>query len=255
MRRFLIAGNWKMFLDHDGAVKLAKEIVESMPKQPQVDVAIFPPAVFIEAVAKAVEGSPITVGAQNMHYETEGAFTGEISSKMVLTSGGRVVIIGHSERRNIFGESDEFIQRKVKRALDDNLVPVLCIGEKLEQRQSGNTESVLVEQLSGSLRGIEIATAEKIVLAYEPVWAIGTGVVATPEQAQDAHSFVRGWIRSKYGDIADNLRILYGGSVKAENAESLLMQRDVDGALIGGASLSSKGFCEIINTAERLQTR
>ncbi len=255
MRKFLIAGNWKMFLDRESAIALAREIVDGMPKRPFIDVAIFPPAVFIEAVAKAVEGSTIAVGAQNLHYETEGAFTGEISSKMVLTSGGRVVIIGHSERRNIFGESDEFIQRKVKRALDDNLVPVLCIGEKLEQRKAGETESVLNRQLNGSLREIEITDPDKIVLAYEPVWAIGTGVVATPEQAQDAHSFVRDWIRSRYGDIADGLRILYGGSVKPDNAESLLVQPDVDGALIGGASLSSKGFCEIIEIAERLQTR
>ncbi len=251
----MIAGNWKMNKDYSGAMDLARGIIERVEKEKDVDVAIFPPSVYLETISKLANGSVIAVGAQNIHTEVEGAFTGEISSKMVLTTGGSMVIIGHSERRHIFGETNDFIRSKVKRAIDDGLVPVLCIGEKLEQREAGQTESTLVEQLSGSLEDIEIRSADKLILAYEPVWAIGTGVVATPKQAQEAHAFVRGWIRIKYGDVADEIRILYGGSVKPDNAQSLLQLEDVDGALIGGASLKTDSFCEIIEIAKKLKKR
>lgn len=255
MRKLLIAGNWKMHKDYGSAMKLTQGIVECASRETEVDIAIFPPAVYLEAIAKRTENTVIEVGAQNIHSEEEGAFTGEISSKMVLTTGGSMVIIGHSERRHVFGESNDFIRSKVKRAIVDGLTPVLCIGEKLEQREAGDTEIVLNEQLSGSLKDMEIATADRLILAYEPVWAIGTGVVAKPEQAQEAHAFVRSWIRENYGDIADDIRILYGGSVKPRNAKSLLELDDVDGALIGGASLSAESFCEVIEIAKKIQKR
>ncbi len=252
MRRLLIAGNWKMHKDRDRALALAADIIEKSGEEKKVDIAIFPPSVFLHSISDLAENSVVTVGAQNMHSEIEGAFTGEISSKMVLTSGGRMVILGHSERRHVFGETNDLICSKVKRAISDGLIPVLCIGEKLEEREAGKTEAVLSEQLSRSLDGVDIGSAEECILAYEPVWAIGTGVVATPEQAQDAHAFVRGWIREKYGDIADSIRVLYGGSVKPDNAESLLNLEDVDGALIGGASLSAESFCGIIDIAKTI---
>jgi len=252
MRKLLIAGNWKMYKDRGEAIALAEGILECSSVGDSIDIAVFPPAVFIKEVADILRGSGVAVGAQNMHAEEEGAFTGEISSKMVLTTGGIMVILGHSERRNVFGEPNDFIRSKVKKAMTDNLMPVLCIGEKLEEREANRTEAVLNEQLDGSLRGISVKDADSIVLAYEPVWAIGTGVNATPEQAQGAHAFIRSWLRERYGDIADKLRILYGGSVKPANAEVLLLQPDVDGALIGGASLKAESFCEIISIAKTI---
>lgn len=252
MRKLLIAGNWKMHKDRGDALALAANIIEKSGEEKRVDIAIFPPSVFLHSISDMAENTVVTVGAQNMHSEIEGAFTGEISSKMVLTSGGRMVILGHSERRHVFGETNDLICSKVKRAISDGLIPVLCIGEKLEEREAGKTKAVLSEQLSRSLEGVDIRDAKEFILAYEPVWAIGTGVVATPEQAQEAHAFVRGWIRENYGDVADSIRILYGGSVKPDNAESLLELEDVDGALIGGASHSAESFCGIIDIAKTI---
>ncbi len=252
MRKLLIAGNWKMFKTFDEAIDLAKNIEKFVRNESVVDVAVFPPATYIHVVSSLLKNRSIFVGAQNIYPEEEGAFTGEISAKMVLTSGGSMTILGHSERRNVFGEPNDFICKKVKKAMATGLIPVLCIGEKLEEREAGETESVLIGQLEGSLDGVKIDSPDEIVLAYEPVWAIGTGVNATPEQAQATQAFIREWFRGRYGPMADKIRILYGGSVKPSNAEKLLSQADIDGALIGGASLSSESFCEIIAIAKRI---
>jgi len=252
MRKLLIAGNWKMYLTFEEALTLASSIAEYSRGIDSVDVAIFPSAVYLNSISDNLKQSNIYVGVQNLHPEEEGAFTGEISAKMVLTSGGNMVILGHSERRHIFGESNEFICAKVKRALYSGLTPVLCIGEKLGQRDAGQTEDVLDSQLSGSLEGAALTAPNDLILAYEPVWAIGTGRNATPEQAQEAQAFVRDWLSTRCGDMAEKMRILYGGSVKPNNAVSLLSQPDVDGALVGGASLKKESFCEIIKVAVKI---
>jgi triosephosphate isomerase len=244
-----------MNLSQDEAISLAEGIASVFPKIVEADIALFPPIAYLEKISGIVQGSGILTGAQNIHTEETGAFTGENSAKMVLTCGGEMVILGHSERRHIFGESDVFICEKVKRALSSGLVPVLCIGEKLNERDSGRTEKVLMTQLEGSLDGIVFDSPDKSVIAYEPVWAIGTGRNATPAQAQEAHLFIRGWLSRRYGEIAKNIRILYGGSVTSENCEELLSQCDVDGALVGGASLKKESFCKIISIAERIAVK
>ncbi|HHS50124.1 MAG TPA: triose-phosphate isomerase [candidate division Zixibacteria bacterium] len=251
----LIAGNWKMNLSLDEAVELAASMMEYSSATAKLDIALFPPAVYIERISSLLEHSPIIVGAQNIHPEEAGAFTGEISSKMVLTSGGQMVILGHSERRHIFAETDEFICAKVKRAILSELTPVLCIGETIDQRDAGETNRVLKRQLEGSLDGITIEFPGELVLAYEPVWAIGTGRVATPEQAQEAHAFIREWMDGRFGRAGRDCRILYGGSVKPDNAAGILTQADIDGALVGGASLKSLSFGGIIIEALKILER
>ncbi len=248
-RRLLIAGNWKMNLSFSEAVDLSESIADMAEATAKLDIAVFPPSIYIEKVASILKETSISVGAQNIQPEESGAFTGEISAKMVLTSGGTMVILGHSERRHIFGESDEFICAKVKRALSSGLVPVLCIGEKLDQRLASKTFEVLENQLRGSLAGVELGAEARLILAYEPVWAIGTGRIATPDQAQEVHAFIREWMRRRYGEPGGNVRVLYGGSVKPENAHGILEKPDVDGALVGGASLKSDTFRGIISEA------
>ena len=254
MRKLLIAGNWKMNLGLAEAMGLAAGIDEHCVGDMELDVALFPPATYIAKIYETLGDSPIQIGAQNIHTHIDGAFTGEISAKMVLTCGGNMVILGHSERRHIFGEGDDFIASKVNRALSSGLTPVLCIGEKLPDREDGKTEEVLSAQLEGSLEGAQPASPDDLIIAYEPVWAIGTGRNATPNQAQKAHEFIRSRIAGRFGeDFAGKMRILYGGSMKPSNCEELLSRPDVDGGLIGGASLKSESFCEIISAAAKIQ--
>lgn len=249
MRRPLIAGNWKMNLSRDESVELAAGIAAgAIPDN--VDVLICPTYVYLDAVAGASKSSKVHVGSQDVYFEEKGAFTGEISTAMVKDIGCSHVILGHSERRNVIGESDGLINKKVHAVLAAGLTPVLCVGELLEQREAGQTMAVVESQIDGSLAGLSTDQANQIVIAYEPVWAIGTGKTATPEQAQEVHSDLRKLISKRYTDAtADGVRILYGGSVKPGNAADLLSQDDIDGALVGGASLKSDSFLQIIAAA------
>ncbi len=247
MRTPYIAGNWKMNLDHGSALALATAVGERAGGLSDVDVALFPPAVYLRAVVEAVAGSSIRVGAQNCCDQERGAFTGETSAAMVRDAGATVALIGHSERRHVYGEIDGMIARKVQIALGEGLEVMLCVGETLEQREEGQTERVCGQQLAAGLAELDSLHVERISVAYEPVWAIGTGHTATPDQAQEVHAYCRGILSSLVGhDLAGRTRILYGGSVKAENARELLAQPDIDGALVGGASLSADAFIPII---------
>ncbi len=247
MRKKFIAGNWKMFTNTAVARDLAAAVVRGLGSEERVDVAVCPPFPYLHSVAEALRGGRVALGAQNLYPEKEGAFTGEVSPAMLLDCGCRYVILGHSERRHVLGETDAFINRKVKSALAAGLEVILCIGELLAEREAEHTEQVLQRQLAGGLADLTGADLGRVVLAYEPVWAIGTGKVATPEQAQDAHAFVRRWIGGKFGEEAANrLPIQYGGSVKPDNAASLLGLPDVDGALVGGASLKADMFLGIV---------
>jgi triosephosphate isomerase len=215
-----------------------------------VDLAICPPSVYLEAVGQALSGSPIALGAQNVYHEEKGAFTGEISAAMLHDLGCRYVILGHSERRRIMGESNEDVCRKVRKALSAGLTPIVCIGETLQEREDGKTNDIVGEQLLGSLAGLSSEQAAKLVLAYEPVWAIGTGVNAEPEDAEQVHSDLRQLVEYRFGaEVAAGLRIQYGGSVKKDNATALLSQEDIDGALVGGASLDVEKFLPVIQAA------
>ncbi|MBC8318973.1 MAG: triose-phosphate isomerase [Desulfobulbaceae bacterium] len=246
-RKPLIAGNWKMHTTIAEAEKLARAICENgIPNDREVMVA--PPFTAMKAVSGAVAGSGILVGAQNVCWEEKGAFTGEISPVMLQDAGCVMAILGHSERRHIFGENDTLINKRVAGALKFGLVPVLCIGEKLEEREAERTFQVLEEQLRKGLEGISLKSADELVVAYEPVWAIGTGKTATIDQAQEVHVFVRSLLRNLYEkNIATGLRILYGGSVNSKNVDDLMGQEDIDGALVGGAALDSTSFSRIIN--------
>jgi len=251
MRKPYVAGNWKMNMDAAGAIALAAGIAKGANTQ-GIDVGVAPPSVCLGLVALAVRGSGLHVMAQNTHYEPNGAFTGEISPAMVLDVGCDTVILGHSERRHVFGESDQLINSKVKAVLKTGLQVVLCIGETLEERDAGRTEAVCERHVREGLKGVVAEQMAHVVIAYEPVWAIGTGRTATPEQAQEVHAFVRPLVASLYGPaVADALRIQYGGSVKPDNAFALMNQADVDGALVGGASLKVDSFLAIINETRK----
>ena len=250
MRKFLIAGNWKMNLNAAEGGDLVNDIVAIAGKQTTVNVCVFPPYTGLEAAAKSVEGSNVQLGAQNMHPETSGAYTGEISAMMLRHLFCSHVILGHSERREYFEESDDFINQKVKTALESNLKPILCVGETLEQREAGQTSEVVKIQVQGGLAEIMASQADGLIIAYEPVWAIGTGETATPEIAQEVHAVIRQLLADKFTvEVANRIRILYGGSMKSENAKELLAQEDVDGGLIGGASLKATAFNSIIQSA------
>lgn len=250
MRKKFVAGNWKMFTHAAAARQLASAVAHGLGNDKRVSVAVCPPFPYLSAVAEALKGGSVALGAQNCYHEKEGAFTGEVSPAMLVDVGCRYVILGHSERRQKLGESDAFINRKVHAALAAGLEVILCLGETLEERQSQRTETVLETQLNGSLAGIEANSLRRLVLAYEPVWAIGTGQNATPQQAQDAHAFLRGKIRARFGEeTASALPIQYGGSVKPDNAAILFAQPDVDGGLIGGASLNADSFLAIVRAA------
>jgi triosephosphate isomerase (TIM) len=247
VRRPFIAGNWKMFKTAKETAALAEELKKKLKGVSDIDIAICPPFLSIPAAVESLKGANIKVGAQNMHFEETGAFTGEISSAMIVESGAKIVILGHSERRHIFGETDEFINKKLKKALSAALKPVLCIGEKLEERESGKTEQVLHTQLTNSLKGISSDEMTDIVIAYEPVWAIGTGKTATPEQAESAHVYVRKVLAEMFSkDTAEKVIIQYGGSVKPENIDEIMACENIDGVLVGGASLKADSFERIV---------
>jgi triosephosphate isomerase (TIM) len=249
MRIPLIAGNWKMYKDMEESVELAnslKSLVKDVDDS-KVEIAICPTFVNLQAVAAVIKGSNIKLGAQNVYPKQEGAFTGEISPPMLRAIGCHYVIIGHSERREYFKETNEFINAKVKMSMDYGLFPILCVGEKLEQREKGITNDVVKDHVTGGLKDVPKDKAQHIVIAYEPVWAIGTGKTATTEQAEEVHKFIRGLLREMYDEqTAQNIRIQYGGSVKPENAKALMSMPDIDGALVGGASLKADSFEQII---------
>ncbi|MCJ7553192.1 MAG: triose-phosphate isomerase [Ignavibacteriaceae bacterium] len=251
MRRKVIAGNWKMHNDLKQSEDLIKSLKELLKdKSVNCDVIVCPPFTSLSEASKLVNGSIIKLGAQNMHFEDKGAFTGEVSASMLKSVGCEYVILGHSERRTIFDESDETINKKIKKALEQGLKPIFCIGETLEEREKEITKDVVMRQVEKGLEGISSEQMKKLIVAYEPVWAIGTGKTATPQQAQEVHEFIRGLISSKYGsDIAEDLVIQYGGSVKPDNASELLSQKDIDGALVGGACLKADLFMGIITNA------
>jgi triosephosphate isomerase len=247
MRRPFIAGNWKMNLDWAEAVALAQEVARRAPAPDRVDLAVCPPSVYLDAVGKVLARSHISLGAQNMYHEAAGAFTGEISPSMLIDVGCRYVILGHSERRQLLCETDETINRKVLAALSAGLLPIVCVGEVLDQREAGETAQVIRRQFDGSLAGLTEQQMRHVTIAYEPVWAIGTGKVATPQQAEEVHLDLRKILEARYNaELAQEVRILYGGSVKASNAAELLSQPNVDGALVGGASLKADDFMGIV---------
>ena len=246
-RKLFIAGNWKMNTSAASAVELAQGLVAKLGSVDAVDLAVCPPFVHLQAVGKALAGSPIAMGAQDIFYENDGAFTGEISAEMLKDVGCSLVICGHSERRHVIGELDELINRKVLKALSDSLSPILCVGELLNQREANETMDVVSRQVHLGLEGVSAADMAEVTIAYEPVWAIGTGVVATTDQAQQVHAMIRGLLADLYDSAtAENTRIQYGGSVKPANAGELLGCPDIDGALVGGASLKVDDFAGIV---------
>jgi len=249
MRRYIVAGNWKMHKNRDEAVNLALALVPLVSDVRSVDVVLCPPFTALYPVGEILQGSGLLLGAQNMHDEDEGAFTGEVSPTMLAKLGVSHVILGHSERRQYFGETDAFVNRKARSALRHGLVPIICVGETLDEREADHTEQVVSQQLDGSLDGLEITDPESLVIAYEPIWAIGTGRTATPEQAQDVHAFIRARLTHFFGiETAGKMRIQYGGSVKPENAAELMAQPDIEGALVGGASLKPDSFAAIVKS-------
>jgi triosephosphate isomerase len=250
LRKKLIAGNWKMHKTPADAVALVQELAAAIGRQSDVDVLVCPPFTALDGVAGAIEGSTLKLGAQNMHAEANGAFTGEISAPMLRALFVTHVILGHSERRTLFGEQDAFFNQKVLAAIKHQLRPILCVGETLGEREAGNTLKVVQTQLEAGLEGVGKEQAPGVIVAYEPVWAIGTGKVATSDQAQEVHAFIRGLLTKLFGDaIAQKVRILYGGSMKPANAAELLAQKDIDGGLIGGASLEARSFVELVKAA------
>src|SRR3954469_15778798 len=250
IRKKLIAGNWKMNKTSSDGLQLAQDLVGEIGKVTDVDVVVCPPFTALESVAKAIDGSTVKLGAQNMHPEPNGAFTGEVSAPMLRAIFANYVILGHSERRAYFGETDSFINKKVLAALKNQLRPILCVGETLAEREAGSTLKVVQTQTEACLEGVRKEQASSVVIAYEPVWRIGTGKVATTEQAQEVHAFIRGLLTKLFTEtVAQKVRILYGGSMKPANAPELLAQRDIDGGLIGGASLEARSFVELVKAA------
>ena len=252
MRKPFICGNWKMNTDRAGAVALAAGTAKAACEVKGVEVGVAPPACYLEAVLAVTSGNPLVVAAQNMHFEAGGAFTGEVAGPMLKDLGCRYVILGHSERRHIFGETDEFISKKVHAAFKFGLKPILCVGEKIEERQANETEAVVRRHVTCGFAGLSKEQAREVVIAYEPVWAIGTGLTATPGQAQEVHAFIRNLLTKLYdAALAQAVRIQYGGSVKPDNTYDLMRQTDIDGALVGGASLKADGFTTIIKEGAR----
>jgi triosephosphate isomerase (TIM) len=247
MRRPFIAGNWKMNLDRAAAVALAKGVAREAEMVDKVDLAVCPPSVYLEAVGAVVAGSKVALGAQNMYHQPKGAFTGEIGAAMLCDLGCKYVILGHSERRHILGETDTAVNQKLYAAMAAGLTPIVCVGETLAEREAGRTFEVIRRQFDGSLAGLSAEQMCRLVIAYEPVWAIGTGKVATPQQAEEVHLDLRKIMVERYNPVvAESVRLQYGGSVKPENAAELLGQPDIDGALVGGASLDVAQFMGIV---------
>ena len=245
-----IAGNWKMNLRADSARELARGVVDAAASATSVDVAVCPPAAYLAAVADVTSGTPVHLGGQNLYAADDGAYTGEVNASMLVDVGCTCVILGHSERRTLMGETDAMVAEKLAAALAGDLIPIVCVGETLEQREAGETNAVVAGQIAGSLEGLDPERAGGIVIAYEPVWAIGTGKTATPQQAEEVHAMIRGELTKMFGDtIAEQIRLQYGGSVKPGNASELLSQPNIDGALVGGASLKADDFKAIIQAA------
>lgn len=244
----LVAGNWKMNLDRREAVALAGALASGIRQRSGVEVAVFPSFPWIVPVRDIVANAHIAVGAQHCHTESSGAFTGEVSAAM-LADVCDYILAGHSERRHVFGESDDLVGAKVRAILSAGVRPVLCVGETLNERQSGQAQAVVDRQLAAGLANIDGEAVERLTIAYEPVWAIGTGVAATPDDAQDMCAFVRGWLVSRFGGAGSDIRVLYGGSVSADNAATLFERDDIDGALVGGASLKADSFRAIVAAA------
>jgi len=248
LRRPLIAANWKMYKTSLEAQEFIIKFKATMSSVNNRDVVICPPFTALEAVRREITGTPLALGAQNMHDQPMGAYTGEISAAMLIAEGCRYVILGHSERRQYFGETNEWVNRKLKSALAAGLIPIVCVGEKLSEREAGKTMPLIHEQIKGAFQGLTSRDLEKLVIAYEPVWAIGTGRTATPAQAQEVHVFIRKTLEDLFGKaLADTVRILYGGSIKPENIDDLMAQPDVDGGLVGGASLEVASFARIVD--------
>lgn len=253
VRKYLIAGNWKMNLDSAEGAALAKGVVNLVGAQTDVTVCVCPTSIALESVSKVVTKSNIQLGAQNMHFEASGAYTGEISAEMIRHLFANFVILGHSERREYFGETDAIVNKKTLAALAANLKPIVCIGETLDQREAGKVNEVIKAQLEGALVGVTAAAADALVIAYEPVWAIGTGKTATPEMAEEVHAEIRCLLAGLIGaEAAEKVRILYGGSMKPENADELLAQKNIDGGLIGGAALKAASFAALVESAQKL---
>ena len=247
MRKKLIAANWKMCKTTESTTGFFLDFLPMIKGHTRDEIAVCPPFVCLPAAVESAKGSNVAIGSQNMHWEKEGAYTGETSASMLLDVGCTHVIIGHSERRQYFGETDDTVNLKLKTALDAGLTPIVCVGEVLEEREANLTEDVLRRQCLRAFHAISAKKAEKLVVAYEPVWAIGTGKTATPQMAADAHIIIRGEAAKAFGDeFASALRILYGGSVKPENAKALMSKEEIDGALVGGASLDPKSFTAIV---------
>lgn len=247
MRRPIIAGNWKMNKTASEAAALVKGLKDKLKDIRDIDIIVCPPFTSLGEVAKIVQGTNIHLGAQNVYWEDSGAYTGELSCPMLKEIGCKYVIIGHSERRSYFGETNENVNKKLKAAFRYNLTPIVCVGERLEQREASKTFEVIREQVENGLDGISLAEIKKVIIAYEPVWAIGTGRTATPDEAQEAHSFIRGLFKELYNEETANIvRIQYGGSVKPDNISDLMAKDDVDGALVGGASLKLDSFVKIV---------
>ncbi len=252
MRKPFVAGNWKMNTDSHSSVSLAKDVAAGTSEIAghKIDVAVIPPFVYIQSVAKVLSASSVAVGAQDIYTEKQGAFTGEISASMLRDIGCTYALCGHSERRHVIGEQDELINKKVSAAISGGLLPILCVGELLEERQSDKTGEVVTRQIKAGLAGLGAEKVSAVTVAYEPVWAIGTGLTATPQQAQEAHNLIRRLLGEMYdGQLAEEIRILYGGSVKPDSAAELMGQQDVDGLLVGGASLSADDFVAIVKGA------
>jgi triosephosphate isomerase len=246
-RRPLIAGNWKMYKTPDEAAETAQQLVRGVGSVTDVDIMIAPTFIALAAVYAAIKNSPIALGAQNLYWQDEGAYTGEISAPMLKSAGCRYCIIGHSERRQYFAETDETVNKKIKAAIKAGLQPILCVGETEKERESGQTLSILDKQIKKGLEGLVLEQLDLLIIAYEPVWAIGTGKTATDDQALEVHQFIRSLVKNNFGQaLSDSIRILYGGSVKPDNITSLMAMPDIDGALVGGASLSAESFRKIV---------
>lgn len=248
MRKPIIAGNWKMNKTIGESIQMIKKLKLQLTNIHYVDIVVCPPFTALAAVNGILRDSNIKLGAQDLHWEQKGAFTGEVSANMLIDAGCQYVIIGHSERRQYFGETDQTVNRKIKAALACGLIPIVCVGEKLKEREAGNTESVVEEQVTGALSGLFKNEIQNLIIAYEPVWAIGTGKTATPQQANKVHRFIRKLLTQLYDQkTGETIRIQYGGSVTPTNISGLMSQPDIDGALVGGASLEVDSFTKIVN--------
>lgn len=247
MRQKLVVANWKMHQSVAEGLSFVTAFLYELKALGDVEVVLCPPATSLYSLGVALSETQIKLGAQNLHWEASGAYTGEVSAELLKDVGCQYVIIGHSERRQYFAETNEIVQKKLQAARDAQLIPIMCVGEKLLEREKQQTWNVIEEQLQVALQSVSFTDPSEIVIAYEPVWAIGTGQNATPEQAQEVHAQIRAWLQKRFGSgFAQNVRILYGGSVKAENAASLFAKKDVDGGLVGGASLDAKKFADIV---------